>query len=423
MTKMSPDYFLRSKKTEIEDQQVFNIRIPFEGYPITDQNESGRCWIFAATNVFRVALMKRHGLLAFELSQAYLFFYDKLEKANYFLESILDTASLDLDSRTVERLLMEPITDGGQWDMVYNLVDKYGLVPQTLYPDSANAISSVTMDRIINTKLRQDALELRHLATSGTTSVKEIRAKKERMMREIHLIVTLTLGPPPSPNAKFKWEYLDKDNVAQSLTATPISFARELSTPHALRLTSTAIHDMFSLINDPRNEYNTLLTVDRLCNMVGGKAVKFVNVAMPVLKEACVKMLQAGQPVFFCCDVAQYTFMGENKGIMDPSLIDYELGFNIKLKMSKAERVMTGESGITHAVILTGVHVENGKTVRWRVQNSWGPEAGENGFFVMTDKWVDEFGFQAVVEPRFVREEILNVLKTKPKVLPLWDAL
>jgi bleomycin hydrolase len=272
-----PRSILTSRSTVVHDQQVFNIKIPFEGAPITNQRSSGRCWLFASTNVFRVALMKRHNLDKFELSQAYLFFYDKLEKANFFLEQVLDTVEEPLDGRTVQTLLSSPVGDGGQWDMVYNLVHKYGLVPQVLYPDSFNAMASSGINSLITTKLREDALKLRDLATGGTKSVQEISAIKDKMMREVHLILTLTLGPPPSPSKEFSWDYVDKYGNSKTIKTTPLAFAKELSTPAAIRATNSSVHDMFSLVNDPRNEYNTLLTVNRLGNIVGGRGITYVN--------------------------------------------------------------------------------------------------------------------------------------------------
>ncbi|POS86832.1 putative cysteine proteinase 1 [Erysiphe pulchra] len=421
LSKADPKSVLSSRSAEINDQHIFNTVIPLEGAPITDQKSSGRCWLFASTNVFRVALMKRHNLDKFELSQAYLFFYDKLEKSNYFLNQVLDTVHEPLDQRLMQTLLSQPVSDGGQWDMVVNLVEKYGLVPHTLYPDSFNATASSSIDALITTKLRENALQLRSLASSGIKSIEEISALKDRMVREIHLILTLTLGPPPAPSNEFVWTYLDKNGVAHELRTTPIAFAKELESPKSIRITNSAVKSMISLVNDPRNEYNTLLTVDRLGNIVGGRSVTYVNVSISTIKEACIKMLQAGLPIFFGSDVGKYS--NSRTGIMDDSLIDYELGFNIKLGMTKAERLMTGESAMTHAMVLTAVHIEDGKSVRWRVQNSWGPNAGVDGWFVMSDKWMDEFVYQAVVEPRFVSQEVKDVLKTKPKLLPVWDPM
>ncbi|ESZ95232.1 putative Cysteine proteinase 1, mitochondrial [Sclerotinia borealis F-4128] len=420
LSSADPRTVLTSRTTLNKDQQIFSVKIPFEGAPITNQRQSGRCWLFASTNVFRVALMKRHNLKEFELSQAYLFFWDKLEKSNYFLEQILDTAGEDLDGRLVQTLLATPVSDGGQWDMVYNIVHKYGLVPQVLYPDSFNAQTSSVINSIITTKLREDALKLR--AAAATKSASTLNNLKEHMVRQIHLILTLALGPPPASDTAFTWQYLDKDDKAQELKATPIEFAKELNTPKSMRITNSTVHDMFSLVNDPRNEYNTLLTVDRLGNIVGGRPITYINVPMSTMKSACIAMLKADLPIFFGSDVGKYS--NSQKGIMDLDLIDYELGFNIKLGMTKAQRLMTGESAMTHAMVLTAVHLDDeGKSVRWRVQNSWGEGAGTDGWFVMSDEWMDQFVYQAVVEPRFVSREIRDILKTVPKVLNLWDPM
>ncbi|KAI9732968.1 MAG: hypothetical protein M1818_007401 [Claussenomyces sp. TS43310] len=421
LSSADPKAVLTSRAAGIKDQQIFNVKIDFEGGPITNQRQSGRCWLFASTNVFRVALMRRHHLDKFELSQAYLFFWDKLEKANFFLEQILDTVDEELDGRLMQSLLAAPVNDGGQWDMVYNLVVKYGLCPQVLYPDSFNAQSSAVINSLITTKLREDALILRDMAAESSSGIAET---KEKMMREIHLILTLTLGPPPSPTEKFTWSYADKNGKACTLTTTPVDFAAELSTSYSVRCTNSNPITAFSLVNDPRNEYMTHLTVDRLNNIASpsSRPITYANVSMPVMKAACIAMLKANLPIFFGCDVGKYS--DRFSGIMDTNLIDYELGFNVKLNLSKSQRLQVNESAMTHAMVLTAVHLDDkGQSVRWRVQNSWGETAGTEGWFVMSDKWMDEFVYQAVVEPRFVGKDVLAVLKQKPKVLPLWDPM
>ncbi|KFX95250.1 hypothetical protein O988_05881 [Pseudogymnoascus sp. VKM F-3808] len=418
-----PKTVLQNRDVLTANQHIFNVKIPFEGGPITNQNSSGRCWIFAATNVFRVALMKRHNLEAFELSQSYLFFWDKLEKANYFLEQILDTADEDVEGRLVQRLLQSPVGDGGQWDMIVNLVNKYGLVPQVLYPDSFNASHSGTINNLLTTKLRENALTLRSLA-ANSSSLSKIRSTKAKMMREVQLILTLTLGPPPSPDSEFTWTYQDASGTPQSLKTTPLKFAAELSSPPSIRAIGVDVNAMFSLVNDPRNAPNTLLTVSRLGNVVGATArpVTYVNVAMPTMKAAAIAMLKADIPVFFGCDVGQSSERA--RGVMATGLVDFELGFNVKLGLTKRDRILAGESKMTHAMVLTAVHLdEEGKSVRWRVQNSWGEASGEKGWFVMSDEWMDEFTYQAVVDPRFVSKEVKDVLKQDPKVLPLWDPM
>lgn len=309
--------------------------------------------------------------------------------------------------------------------MVANLVNKYGLVPHSLYPDSFNATSSSTMDRLITTKLREDAVRLRSIATS-TASPDIIKAtianEKEKMLKEIHLILTLMLGPPPAPNTAFTWEYYDQDNKLCTLRTRPTAFAKELSDSRTMRaLAGTDVHQLFSLVNDPRNPYNRLLSVKRLGNIYGGRPVTYVNVDMKTIKGACIAMLKRGIPVFFGSDVGKYS--DSTKGIMDTDLFEYELGFNIKLGMSKAERLQTGESQMTHAMVLTAVHVVDGKPVRWRVENSWSDRVGDKGYFVMSDAWMDEFVYQAVVDPSVVNSTVKKVLEQKPKMLELWDPM
>jgi bleomycin hydrolase len=295
-------------------------------------------------------------------------------------------------------------------------------VPQTLYPDSFNAMNSAYMDRLITVKLREDALRLRSAANSATTTRSSLSSLKEKMMREIHLILTLMLGPPPSPTKSFTWEFYDKTGTFNTVTTRPTSFASELSDTRAVRACAgTDVHKLFSLVNDPRNSYMSLLTVNRLGNVWEGRPVTYVNVDMKTMKTACIAMLQRGIPVFFGSDVGK--FSDSAKGIMDTDLYDYELGFNVKLGMSKAERLMTGESAMTHAMVLTGVHVVDGVSKRWRVENSWSDSAGSKGYFVMSDKWMDEFVYQAVVDPSVVSEEVRRVLKTDPTVLELWDPM
>ncbi|KJZ75933.1 hypothetical protein HIM_04757 [Hirsutella minnesotensis 3608] len=421
LSSADPLQVLTSTSAQVADQQVFNIKIPFEGGPITNQRSSGRCWLFASTNVFRVALMKKYNLEAFEFSQAYLFYHDKLEKSNWFLEQILDTADEDLEGRLVQTLLGDIVSDGGQWDMVYNLVDKYGLVPQSLYPDSWNAKNSRVLNAILKNKLREFALKLRQMARSSSATV--LSSVKAKMMREVQQIITLLLGPPPKPTEAFTWQYNDKDGRAHQLTITPRGFAKDIANAE-MRISSAVIESMVSLVNDPRNEPLSLLTVSRLGNVVGGRAVSYINVEMETLKSTCVKMLKAGLPIFFGCDVGK--FSDRTTGIMDTKLFNYDLGLGTSLLgMTKAQRLLVGESQMTHAMVLTAVHVDerSNKPVRWRVQNSWGTGSGADGWYVMSDAWMDEFVYQAVVDPRFCSKEVRDVLHEEPVVLPLWDPM
>lgn len=263
------------------------------------------------------------------------------------------------------------VGDGGQWDMIVNLVSKYGLVPQTLYPDTFNAKNSSQMDRLLTTKLREDGLRLRSMKACSVSNT-TITEAKETMLQDIVRILTLTLGPPPSAEEKFSWEFYDTSNKLQTYTLTPLQLAQ-----------NTNVRTFISLVNDPRNAYNRLLTVSNLGNVWAGRPISYVNVDKSVLKAACVFMLRKGLPIFFGSDVGKQS--DGSKGIMDTGLVDYELGFDVKLGMSKAERLLTGESQMTHAMVLTGVHLDkDGKAVRWRVENSWSETAGTGEFAPLT---------------------------------------
>lgn len=303
----NPATVLEKPSAILKDTQYFNLAIPFEGSPVTNQRSSGRCWIFAACNVFRIAIQQKYDIQSFELSQNYLFFWDKVEKANYFLESVLDTVEEDVDSRIVGALMASPVGDGGQWDMVVNLVAKYGIVPQSLYPDSWNAASSGIMDRLLTTKLREDALALRRYKSDGADESKIVEVK-EKMMQDIVRVLTLCLGPPPAADEKFTWEFYDSAHKLKTVSLTPVEFAD-----------TTHVKKFISLVNDPRNEYNRLLTVDHLGNVWDGRPITYVNVDKIVLKEACVAMLKKGLPIFFGSDVGKQS--DGRRGIMDTDLV------------------------------------------------------------------------------------------------------
>ncbi|KAJ4147758.1 hypothetical protein LMH87_002264 [Akanthomyces muscarius] len=422
----NPRQVLMSSPVAQVDQQIFSHGIPFEGNPITSQGASGRCWLFAATNVFRIAFMQKYGLESFELSQSYLFFWDKFEKTNWFLEQIIATSQEDIGSRLVQQLLTDLIGDGGQMSMVQGLVAKYGLVPKTIYPDNWNATNSAILNSILKTKLRQNALTLRRLLRgelAADPTPAAVEGFKAAMLQEALTIMTLLLGPPPSSTESFSWDYLDKSGKSHKLSISPKDFARD-TYGSDIRVSLETLDGMISLVHDPRHKPMSLLTVDRLGNIVGGRKVEYVNVDMDTLKTSCVRMIKAGMPVFFGCDVGQ--FSDKDLGVMDTELFNYQVGINTNLLgMNKAERLMTGESRMTHAMVLTAVHIDEatGQPVRWRVQNSWGPTAGDKGWFVMTDAWMDEFVYQAVIDPRLCPRAVRDVLKQEPVTLPLWDPM
>ncbi|WP_051663178.1 aminopeptidase C [Alicyclobacillus macrosporangiidus] len=379
---------------------------------ITSQKQSGRCWMFAGLNTLRVHTMRQLNLKTFEFSQAYLMFWDKLEKANYFLENILETLDEETGSRVVAWLLSAPLNDGGQWDMFVNLVRKYGVVPKSVMPETFHSSSSGMMNRLLTLKLREHAATLRRQHQQGA-SLAELRAQKQAMLNEIHRMLCIFLGEPPE---RFDFEYRDKDN----------QFRRDAGlTPHQFleRYVPVDLDEYVSVIHAPTADkpFGKMYTVKYLGNVKGGRDVLYVNVDIETLKQAALRQLLDGEPVWFGCDVGK--MYDRDTGILDTSLYDYAAALDVDFQLSKADRLDYGESLMTHAMVFTGVNVADGRPNRWKVENSWGKEPGQDGYFVMSDAWFDEFLYQVVVKKKYLPEEVRAVLKEEPVVLPPWDPM
>jgi bleomycin hydrolase len=418
---------LTSRSAGVAIPHVFNHEVEFKTGPVTAQKSSGRCWLFATTNVIRYEVMKQLKLKEFQLSQSYLFFWDKLNKSNYYLELSIQNADLPVDDRLVNFLAKDPISDGGQWDMAVNLLETYGLVPQPIYPESFHSSLSSPINMLLKTKLREHALTLRTLSSSlkadpsvsQELAISTLRAKKEELMQEVYTIMSATLGVPPKPNATFTWEYYTEDGKYAKWEGTPLQFYKAFTAKFSPA-------ESFSLINDPRNEYGKLYTVNKLGNIWGGRPVLYVNTEVDDLKQAIVRSIKAGQPVFFGCDVGQFSDSSKGVGIMDTDYFEYEQAFNITLGLTKAQRLQTNESAMTHAMVISGVHVDEktGRPVRFKVENSWGEESGVKGYNVMSDKWFDQFVFQVVVHKSLATKEHVKIFESEERiVLPAWDPM
>ncbi|KIJ67907.1 hypothetical protein HYDPIDRAFT_107440 [Hydnomerulius pinastri MD-312] len=418
---------LTSREATIAIPHIFNNEVEFKTGPVTNQKSSGRCWLFATTNVIRYEVMKKLKLKDFQCSQSYLFFWDKLNKSNYYLELSIENADLPVDDRLVNFLANDLISDGGQWDMVVNLLETYGLVPQPVYPESYHSSASNPINTLLKTKLREHALTLRALSASLRSDVSlssdqvlaTLRSKKEQLMQEVYTVMTATLGVPPKPDAPFTWEYYNEEGKYSKWEGTPLEFYKAFTTKYPPA-------ESFSLINDPRNEYNKLYTVDKLGNIWGGRSVLYVNTVSDELKAAVVRTIKAGQPVFFGCDVGQSSDSAKDIGIMDTAYHQYEQAFNISLDLTKAQRLQTNESAMTHAMVISGVHIDEktGRPVRFKVENSWGEESCYKGYMVMSENWFDEFVYQVVVHRSFAPKELVKVFDAgNATVLPAWDPM
>ncbi len=377
---------------------------------ITNQARSGRCWLFAGLNVIRQDVARRLNLENFEFSESYLFFWDKLEKANLFLESIIERRDRDVQDREVEWLLKHPIPDGGQWNMVVDLVNKYGLVPKEVMPESRHTSNTGTMNHLLAKLLRRDAAKLRTMAREGKT-LSDLRAAKKEMLKDVYRVLAICMGVPPT---QFQWRYKDKDgNLSELKTYTPQQFYKEV--------VDFDLSDYVYLINCPTRPYGKLyeITFDR--DLYDRPNMTFVNVGGEVLKQCTLKMILNDQPVWFGCDVGQEDYT--KRGIMSPGIYDYSALLGVDFGMSKAERILYHDSIPTHAMVFVGVDTLNGKPVKWLVENSWGTKVGDKGFLRMDDRWFDEYVYAAIVHKKYLPKRVLDVLKTKPVVLPPWDPM
>lgn len=380
----------------------------------TSQMSSGRCWLFAALNVLRVQAIKNMNLGDdFELSQNYLMFWDKLEKANFFLKAVEKTLDEATDSRLIQWILRDPIQDGGQWHMFTNLIRKYGVVPKTVMPESESSGATMWMNRMITTKLREYACEMRAAAQVGAKP-KELDAMRAERMHEVYRMLVIHLGEPPR---EFEWQWRDKDKqFRRDGKTTP----QEFFTKHV----GVSLDDYVCLIHCPQKtkKFNAPYTVAFLGNVVGGDPIVYLNVEIDVMKKAAIRQIQDGESVWFGCDVGQH--LNRELGILNLDVYDFESVYGTKPGMDKAQRLDYGHSLMTHAMVFTGVDLDDkGKPVKWRVENSWGDKVGDKGFLSMTDRWFDEFNYEVVVHRRYVPEKVLKLLKEEPIMLDPWDPM
>lgn len=402
---------LEKRSSAVENTPVFSLDLTKD--KVSDQKASGRCWMFAALNTFRHKMIAGFQLEDFELSQAYTFFWDKYEKSNWFLEQVLATADQELTSRKVKFLLDTPQQDGGQWDMVVSLFEKYGVVPKSVYPESISSSNSRELNQILNKLLRQDAQILRELVAEGANSA-ELQAKKEELLQEVFNFLAMNLGLPPR---QFDFSYRDKDNNFHSESGlTPQVFFK--------KYVDLKLDDYVSIINAPTADkpYGKSYTVEMLGNVVGSKPVRYLNVEMDRLKELAIAQMQAGETVWFGSDVGQSS--NRKAGIMADGMYDFTSSMDIQLTQDKAGRLDYSESLMTHAMVLTGVDLdENEKAKKWKVENSWGEKVGNKGYFVASDSWMDEYTYQIVVRKEFLTEAELAAYEAEPIVLAPWDPM
>ncbi len=408
----------------------FSDRVKTKGH--TDQKSSGRCWLFTGLNVLRAKMITQHDLGSFTFSQNYVFFYDQLEKANLFLQGIIDTRKLPDDDREVDWLFSNPIGDGGQFTGVSNLITKYGVVPSEVMPETFCANNTAQMRTQIATKLREDGLRLRQAYKKAMTIpdgkryqkgnlkmerkdaavLENLEKMKIEQLKEIYHILALCLGVPPT---EFEWtRYNSKGEFVSTKTYTPKSFYDEF-------VGADLEGGYIMVMNDPCREYFKTYEIQYDRHVYDGDNWVYLNLPIDRIKEMAIASIKDDTAMYFSCDVGK--FFNRSNGVLDVNNFNYADLMGVEFGMDKKERVQTHASGSSHAMTLIAVDLKDGKPVKWMVENSWGPTSGYNGDLIMTDEWFDEYMFRLVVEKKYVPADILSLMDQKPTLLPAWDPM
>lgn len=387
----------------------FSIKVESKG--ITDQQSSGRCWLFTGLNVMRAKAIARYNLPSLEFSQAYSFFWDQLEKSNLFLQGVIDTAKEPMSNQTVEWLFKHPLSDGGTFTGVADIVSKYGLVPKEVMPETYSSEHTSQMSSLIGLKLKEYGLELRESVQKGM-DVKKIEARKTEMLETVYRILVLNLGVPPT-----EFDYVRKDvkgNPVETEHHTPMSFLERYGDKNLLT-------NYVMVMNDPSREYYKCYEIDFDRHRYDGKNWTYVNLPVEEIKEMAIASLKDSTRMYFSSDVTQ---LDSKRGLLDVNNYDFGSLLGTTFGMDKKQRIQTFASMSAHAMTLMAVDLdENGKPKKWMVENSWGAQSGYKGHLIMTDEWFNEYMFRLVLETKYVPKKVLDIFKQKPVRLPAWDPM
>lgn len=388
---------------------LFKYRVDVSG--ITDQYSSGRCWMFTSMNAMRPSVMRKYDLTSFDFSHNYNYFWDMFEKSNHFLESIIATASQPMDSRTVSLYFSRAIDDGGVWNNFYNVAQKYGVVPQSVMPETAHSVKTGQLDARLDERLRKGGYDLRQLYASGAKPVALRKAKLE-IMSDIYRILSLTLGEPPT---QFTWKYKTKSGELKELAGyTPIQFFNEI------KPANYNPENYIMIMNDPTREYYKLYDIEGYRNTVEGANWLYLNLPNDVIKEAAMASIKDDEGMYASCDVGKQANYDE--GINAVGMYDYNKLFGVNFDMDKKARILTRQSGSAHAMLLIGFDTDKDeKPVKWEFENSWGADSGNGGYLTFTDRWFDEYMFRIVINKKYLDPKSTEALKGKVVILPLWD--
>ena len=389
----------------------FSHSVPSKG--ITDQKSSGRCWLFTGMNVLRAKMIASEDLGAFEFSQVYNFFYDQLEKSNLFLQGVIDTRKKPYDDRTVEWLFKNPLSDGGTFTGVADLIAKYGIVPKGVMKESYTSDNTSAFSALLKTKLREFGLELRKAHENGKKEKELLNLKKEQL-KVVYKMLAQVYGVPPT---EFKWAPKDANGKyrEEPQRYTPRSFYEKY-------LNINMQDDYVMFMNDPSRPYWKSYEIEYDRHVYDGHNWLYINLPIEEIKKMAITSIKDSTMMYFSCDVGK--FLDTKRGTLDIDNYIYEEMFGTEFGMDKKERILTFDSGSSHAMTLKAVDIDkDGNTVKWQVENSWGVGSGFQGTLIMTDEWFDEYMFRLVVDKKYVPENILKILNEKPTMLPAWDPM
>ena len=396
------------KEAKSLNPNYFSINI--KTLPVANQKQSGRCWIFAGLNVLREIVAKKLNLDKFELSQNYIAYYDKIEKVNYALESIIDLLDKDYDDRTLKTILAYPVGDGGQWDMFKNLIKKYGVMPKMAMEETFSSSHTRESSILINRRIRKFAYQAKELHEQNKDN--EVIELKNEVLKELYNLINISFGTPAT---KFDFEYVDKDqNYHIKKDLTPKEFYE--------KYVGIDIDNYVSIINAPTKDkpFHDTFTVDYIGNVIGGNPIKYLNLPMNEFKERVISQLKSGEVVWFGSDCSK--FADRAGGLWAPEQYDYSI-LGIDVSFDKAAMLNYSESAMNHAMVITGVNLDGDKPNRWKIENSWGKDVAMDGYFTATDKWFNEAVFQAVVNKKYLTKEEQDELNKEPHHLNPWDPM
>jgi bleomycin hydrolase len=393
---------------EGKQDTYFKYEVDVKG--ITNQRSSGRCWLFTSLNELRPVAAEKLNVKEFYFSQNYDSFWDLFEKSNLFLENIIASAKKEITDIEVVTYLKTPVGDGGVWNLFVDIAEKYGVVPAEVMPETEFSNNTGNLRKILNEKLRDGAWTLRQMAEGGARE-KALRKEKIEIMKQVYRILALCLGEPPT---EFTWRYKDRSGKVQTLTSTPQEFYAMIA-PKDFNMKT-----MVMIMNDPTREYYKLYEIESYRNTWEGFNWIYLNLPNEDIKPMALASIKDNRPMYISCDVGKYS--SRAGGWLDTNLYDYEKLFGIDISMDKKARILTRQSGSSHAMLLIACDTdENDVPLKWKFENSWGPASGQKGYVLLTDEWFDEYLFRIVIDKKYVPANILKMLDQKPVKLPVWD--